>query len=177
MEEYRKRDEYKESKKLYYEANKEQIQARNRSSYFSHREERIVKSTEYWRRTKDTPQQQMGRRRAKARRRAALANAHKAPYTSQDATAKMKEFGDRCCYCQKPLQLKTLCLDHFHPILKGGPDVISNIVPACRSCNSSKGARPPELWYFAQPFANQKQWSRIVKALGLKDNVNQLPLF
>ena len=177
MEEYRERDDYKESRKLHYEANKERIQARNKENYFKHREERNRKSMEYWRRTKDTPRQQMRMRRGKARRRAALADAHKSRYTSQDAIARMKEFDDSCCYCQKPLQLKTLCLDHFHPIFRGGPDVISNIVPTCRSCNSSKGALPPEQWYFAQPFANQKHWSRIVKALGLKGNVNQLPLF
>ncbi len=44
----------------------------------------------------------------------------------------------RCAYCH---QRKLLTQDHVVPIVKGGWHVIENIVPACRSCNSSKGAK------------------------------------
>ncbi len=44
----------------------------------------------------------------------------------------------RCAYCH---QRKPLTQDHVVPIVKGGWHVIENIVPACRSCNSSKGVK------------------------------------
>lgn len=53
----------------------------------------------------------------------------------------------RCAYCgSKP---KVLTIDHVIPLSKGGPHVPANLVPACPSCNSSKGStiltNPPML--------------------------------
>ena len=42
-----------------------------------------------------------------------------------------------CVYCgSKPAQLT---MDHVIPLSKGGSHTKGNIVPACKSCNSSKG--------------------------------------
>jgi hypothetical protein len=38
-------------------------------------------------------------------------------------------------------------LDHIIPLSKGGPDIISNQVFACQSCNSSKGDKDVFYWY------------------------------
>lgn len=47
----------------------------------------------------------------------------------------------RCAYCgDKP---RKLTQDHVIPLVLGGSHAPANIVPACRSCNSSKGARQP----------------------------------
>lgn len=47
----------------------------------------------------------------------------------------------RCVYCGvKP---DVLTQDHIIPLSKGGDHTMSNIVPACRSCNCSKKAGPP----------------------------------
>jgi 5-methylcytosine-specific restriction endonuclease McrA len=48
-----------------------------------------------------------------------------------------------CLYCRTAMKL---CLDHWVPISRGGEDVPSNWVPACRSCNSSKQGRPGDEW-------------------------------
>ena len=48
-----------------------------------------------------------------------------------------------CCYCGRQTRLS---LDHLIPKLKGGPDAADNIVFACRSCNSSKGAKDMVMW-------------------------------
>ena len=48
-------------------------------------------------------------------------------------------YGYRCVYCgQKPTKLT---MDHITPLVKGGAHTKSNIVPACRSCNSKKRDR------------------------------------
>lgn len=47
----------------------------------------------------------------------------------------------RCVYCGK--KPKQLTQDHLTPLSKGGRHVLTNIVPACRSCNSRKGDRAP----------------------------------
>jgi len=52
---------------------------------------------------------------------------------------------ERCCiYCGST---ENLSLDHIIPLSKGGPDIISNQVFACRSCNSSKGNKDIFYWY------------------------------
>lgn len=37
-------------------------------------------------------------------------------------------------------------IDHVVPLEQGGADDISNLVPACRTCNASKRDRTPEQW-------------------------------
>ena len=48
-----------------------------------------------------------------------------------------------CCYCGA---VTILTLDHLMPISKGGRDTADNIVWACKSCNSSKGATDVLEW-------------------------------
>jgi hypothetical protein len=46
----------------------------------------------------------------------------------------------RCRYCGSH---KSLVLDHFLPLSKGGPNDEGNLVTACWSCNSRKGDKLP----------------------------------
>ena len=48
-----------------------------------------------------------------------------------------------CAYCGAT---DNMSIDHVIPLSKGGTHEIDNLLPACRSCNSSKGARPLEEW-------------------------------
>lgn len=53
----------------------------------------------------------------------------------------MQELADhRCHYCKKRYKGR-LTMDHIVPLSKGGHHTYSNIIPACRSCNSKKGNR------------------------------------
>ena len=49
-----------------------------------------------------------------------------------------------CCYCAST---DFLSVDHLIPTKKGGPNVGDNMVWACRSCNSSKGATDVLQWF------------------------------
>lgn len=50
--------------------------------------------------------------------------------------------GTKCVYCQGPRQ----CLDHVIALKSGGSHSADNLVPACISCNSSKGATQLADW-------------------------------
>lgn len=52
--------------------------------------------------------------------------------------------GGRCAYCDCQLEpgsgtTETFTIEHIVPRESGGPDNIANYVPACKSCNCSKG--------------------------------------
>ncbi len=54
------------------------------------------------------------------------------------------EFDGRCTYClEYPERLE---MDHVIPLSRGGNHTADNIVPACRSCNSSKGNKLLSEW-------------------------------
>ena len=49
-------------------------------------------------------------------------------------------YENRCAYCLEYTECMTM--DHIIPVSKGGKHHKSNIIPACKSCNSRKGNRP-----------------------------------
>lgn len=60
-----------------------------------------------------------------------------------------------CMYCANRFSTSELTRDHVTPISRGGEDVWTNVVTACRRCNNHKGGRTPEearLQLVAVPF-------------------------
>lgn len=49
-----------------------------------------------------------------------------------------------CMYCGIRSYPSNLTRDHIYPISKGGKDRWSNVVTACKRCNTKKGNRRPE---------------------------------
>ena len=49
-----------------------------------------------------------------------------------------------CLYCGGHFPERDLSRDHVHPLVMGGRDVWTNVVSACKHCNSRKGGRTPE---------------------------------
>lgn len=52
--------------------------------------------------------------------------------------------GGHCAYCGSRLDYKDMQVDHVKPLKHGGEDTLSNMLPACRSCNHYKAALDAE---------------------------------
>lgn len=52
----------------------------------------------------------------------------------------------KCAYCGREVYPQTVTMDHVIPLSRGGTNYISNITPACWTCNNAKRARTPEEW-------------------------------
>jgi len=49
-----------------------------------------------------------------------------------------------CWYCGDDIDIETFERDHVVPKIKGGANLKENLVPSCKSCNSSKQSRGVE---------------------------------
>lgn len=49
-----------------------------------------------------------------------------------------------CAYCGGTFSESELTVEHIVPVSRGGQHVWTNVVTACRSCNTRKGNRSPE---------------------------------
>lgn len=71
-------------------------------------------------------------------------------------------FNHSCAYCGS---VHDLTQDHIIPLNADGLNVSYNIVPACKSCNSSKGARSLINWYKKQVFFNESKLHKVINWL------------
>ena len=85
-------------------------------------------------------------------------------YTHQQWKETVIFFGGECAYCGRTMRKgERLTKDHLEPVSEGGETTQDNIVPACSSCNSSKGAEEWREWYMKQPSFSQERMNRIFK--------------
>lgn len=70
------------------------------------------------------------------------AEAYGVEHVAYSRTAILKRWNYACAYCGA----HATHLDHVHPLSKGGADAEHNIVPACATCNLSKGAKTLAEW-------------------------------
>jgi 5-methylcytosine-specific restriction endonuclease McrA len=95
---------------------------------------------------KRTRKNNYGRIITAKRFRRALKYGVKGSFTNDEWENLKTEYGNRCAYCNS--NSNKVYADHIIPISRGGPNDISNIVPACKSCNSSKQNKPLLLWMY-----------------------------
>lgn len=62
-------------------------------------------------------------------------------WSTAEYQAVFERDGRQCRYCRS---VDDLTVDHVIPRCQGGPDLATNLVVACRSCNGRKGGRTPE---------------------------------
>lgn len=61
-------------------------------------------------------------------------------YTDQDLRDLRQKLGDRCSYCDSPLNGGGH-LDHMTPVAKGGRNDLENVTYCCKNCNLAKHAK------------------------------------
>lgn len=100
-----------------------------------------------------------------ARQRRVLANSNGGKLHG-DQWEETKDYFDGCCaYCGK--KTDKLTRDHFIPITKGGSWDATNIVPACKSCNSSKNNKDFALWYPSTEYYDEGRERKILYYLNM----------
>lgn len=114
-----------------YQVNKDKISAANKAWRAANKD----KIRAYWQANPEILQQK------RARRRAAKQNSPINDLTREQWNEIKGAYGFRCVYCGRKMQ--RLTMDHIVPLSKGGAHTASNVVPACASCNASKGNRAP----------------------------------
>lgn len=145
----RNREKVKARAAAWYEAHKEHCTQRSIEYNKKHREARLEITRRYYQRHKDKWKKWRAENPVKAarnaqmycKRRRARRLGAQGTFTFVQWMHKVAYHGWRCFYCRKRLTLESLTMDHFIPLSKGGSNWLANIKPACKSCNSSKGAK------------------------------------
>lgn len=125
------RERHNERSRVYHLANRERILENKRTYWVANRETRIAYSRAYHLRNPEI--QRVINQRRRARKRAVL----NVPFTHTELAARMAYWGNRCWMCLESAD----SIDHVIPLACGGAHCLSNLRPACRTCNRRKGAK------------------------------------
>ena len=68
-----------------------------------------------------------------------------------------------CRYCGGSAPDVTLTVDHVVPVALGGSDDPSNLVAACRDCNSGKSSVPPDAVLVSDVSQDALRWARAME--------------
>lgn len=74
-------------------------------------------------------------------------------------------FNMSCAYCGA---ITNLTMDHVVAVSAGGTTEVSNIIPACMHCNSSKQNKDLIEWYTAQPYYSKDRLDKILRYIESK---------
>jgi len=130
-------------------AQREDLRIKNRKYYLANRETEIQRSIKYQLANRESVLERCraykhnNRERCSVHehsRRARL-NGADGMHTTKQWVSRMEFHGYRCRYCSVSLTIKSATKDHMIPLVKGGSNWPSNLVPACSSCNCRKQAR------------------------------------
>jgi 5-methylcytosine-specific restriction endonuclease McrA len=143
------RDKYLEQRRLYYRKHRERLLADARKQreanpekhreatrrWYAKNRERAVQASVDWARRNPKGKRERDRRRYCRRRNAVVG-----PGTDERARELLKL---PCAYCGVTENIE---IDHIVPLSRGGNHVVENLTSACKSCNSSKGAKLLSEW-------------------------------
>lgn len=138
------------------EETREVILDRSRKWRVEHPEQVRAYNSQY---AKDNPEYF----RSAAQKRAAKKKSLACDFTLKEWEEAKTFFEYECAYCGK--KLERLTQDHVVPLSKGGTYTADNIIPACKSCNSSKHDKDLEAWYKTKPFYTLEREQRIKEYL------------
>lgn len=156
----------REQSRVRYLANKEKVAQLGRERYLKNPERAKAYSREWQRanpdkvyeRNKRWQRANMPKRRLYCQQRRAREKELTVSFTESDWHICLTHFYECCAYCGKQRNFwNVLEMEHFIPITDPNcPGTVpSNIVPACRSCNSSKNKKDVRKW-LAEHFGKRK---------------------
>ena len=129
------------------------------------------------------PDYRIRARLANRKRKAKLRGNTTVKVTAKQIRERRAEFNNCCAFCgvaanhQRNHGCRQLTDEHVVAIHQGGPHSLGNILPACKTCNSSKNDTEVETWYRAQPFFTEARWRKICRVLGWgNSSIGQLAL-
>lgn len=68
-------------------------------------------------------------------------NTEPKPLTKEERLVLWKAYGGACFYCEKPIAIAEMSVDHDLPTSRGGGNDMDNLICSCRPCNTDKNAR------------------------------------
>lgn len=129
------RERAKETDRIYREKNSEKVKENQRKTREKHGDKYRATEREFRRQHPEISRQQCAVRRAR------INGASVCDLTRSQWELIKAHFGYCCAYCGiRPQRLE---MDHVIPLSRGGNHTVSNVVPACGSCNRKKHAGPP----------------------------------
>jgi len=158
--------------KLYYENNKSEY-ARKSKVYYEKNKTQIQINNKHYRIKYSKSERGSLLMRMNVERRRSLKKMLPSTLTIKQWTDTKNYFKNRCCYCG---QEKILIQEHFIPLVNKGEYTLNNIVPACQSCNSSKGPKTFENWYPTYKNYSKKREKILLRFLGYLDENQQLKI-
>jgi 5-methylcytosine-specific restriction endonuclease McrA len=147
------RDRISEYSKQYYEKNKEKKKEYDKEYRIKNRDHRLVRGREYHFKNRDKLNEQK-KQYFKENPHIAFNNSmQRCDLIGDEEITKdmwfdvMMSTSFKCRYCEIDLTTSNRSLDHIVPLTKkGAPADIDNLVPSCKSCNSSKRERLLKDW-------------------------------
>lgn len=129
------------------EKNKERIRAGARDHARRYREEH-PEYARNWREANRVYYQVRQRNRAAMK----FANPGSVGVSERDWIKLCRRYDNYCAHCEQKIHGNPE-MDHVIPLTKGGRHAIGNVLPACRSCNVSKGANYLAVWLRRKAYA------------------------
>lgn len=104
-------------------------------------EEYTKKAQSYYQNRRVTSKYKLYRQLQEVKRRGRKRQVVVEDVTAEEWFVILASYNNCCAYCGLPGKLEQ---EHVVPLSRGGAHSVSNIVPACRSCNARKSKRTPE---------------------------------
>lgn len=160
--------ENKEYYKKYSEEHKEERREYSRNHYQENKEEKLEYSRIHYQENKEHYREYFvtyrlenpeAKRLIEQRRRARKAQL---PHdlVEEEWYEILEYFNNECAYCGD--SESGLEQEHVIPVSKGGGYTADNIIPACKSCNSSKNARDLEEWYVSYRHYDEERLNKVL---------------
>ena len=147
------KEEKLEYSRKYYEENRGYYREYSRKYRQDNKEETLEYNKKY---RQDNPEVYRLHQKRRRKRMAQLPH----DLTLEEWEDALEFFNDSCAYCG--VSDDTVGKEHIIPVVKGGGYTADNIIPSCKSCNSSKHTSDMEEWYVKHEHYDEGRLNKIL---------------